>query len=98
MRKIFHIRLFDSVLNSVRFDKEHAPNAISIRPDLLCKAIQYLQTSDEAIMKVQESTFSLENIPAAGEVRTVSNMNVSDVDEIMIQAPTSLRFLIGVSL
>lgn len=95
VRKIFHIRLFDSVLNSVRFNKEHAPNTISIRPDLLCKAIQYLQTSDETIMKVQESTFSLENIPAVGEVRTVSNMNVSDVDEIMIQAPTSLRFLIG---
>lgn len=96
VRKVFRIRLFDSTLNTVHFNKEHAPNKISMRPDLLCKALQYLQTTDDIIMKVQESSFSLENIPAANEVRTVSNLGISDLDELSIHAPTSLRFFIGV--
>ena len=96
VRKVLRIRLFDATLNSVQFNKEHAPNKISMRPDLLCKAIQYLQTTDEVIMKVQESSFSLENIPAANEVRTVSNLSISDLDELSIHSPTSLRFFIGV--
>lgn len=96
VRKVFRIRLFDSTLNSVHFNNENAPNKISMRPDLLCKAIQYLQTTDEIIMKVQDSSFSLENIPAANEVRTVSNLSVSDLDELSIHASTSMRFFIGV--
>ena len=96
VRKVYRIRLFDSDIANITFDTTQAPNQISIRPDLLSKAIQYLQTESEIIMKVFPSTLSIENIPAEGEVRTVSNLSTADVDDISISSATSLRFLTSV--
>ena len=98
VRKVYRIRLFDSDISNITFDTAQAPNQISIRPDLLSKAIQYLQTDREVIMKVFQSALSIENIPVEGEVRTVSNLSTADVDDISISTATSLRFLTSVCL
>ena len=47
-------------------------------------------------MKVMQSSISIENIPTEGEVRTVSNLSTSDIDDISILSPSSLRFLTAV--
>ncbi|KAK8806725.1 hypothetical protein WA588_005528, partial [Blastocystis sp. NMH] len=93
VRKVFRLHYSDATLNDASFNTESAANSVSIRPDLLCKALQYLQTTDEVIMRVYESNLSLENIPVEGEVRTISNLAASDVDHISILSPTSLRFM-----
>lgn len=98
VRKVYKIRLFDSDISNIQFDSSRSPNQLSIRPDLLSKAIQYVQTGTEIIMKVMPSTISIENIPGVGEVRTVSNLNTSDVDDMSVVSATSFRFLTTVFL
>ena len=66
VRKVFRLHYSDATLNDASFNTESAANSVSIRPDLLCKALQYLQTTDEVIMRVYESNLSLENIPVEG--------------------------------
>ena len=65
---MFRLHYSDATLNDASFNAESATNSVSIRPDLLCKALQYLQTTDEVIMRVYESNLSLENIPVEGAV------------------------------
>ena len=96
IRKVYRIRLFEANPSSVSSNASTAVNTISIRPALLQKGIQYLQTRDEILMKVLNNAVSVETIPQEGEVRTVSNLNTGDMDEFTIQAPTSLRFFITV--
>ena len=98
VRKIYRIRLFDSNLNAVQFDSQQAPNSIIIRPELFQKAVQYLQPNSEIIMKVMQSSISMENIPVENEVRAVSNLSISDIEEIAITSATSLRYLTSVGL
>lgn len=97
IRKVYRIRLFEANPSSVSSNANTAVNTISIRPALLQKGIQYLQTRDEILMKVLNNAVSVETIPQEGEVRTVSNLNTGDMDEFTIQAPTSLRFFTTVS-
>lgn len=92
IRKVYRIRLFEANPSSVNTNMSTAMNTISIRPILLQKGIQYLQTRDEIIMKVLSNAVSVETIPREGEVRTISNLNTGDMDEFIIQTPTSLRF------
>lgn len=66
VRKVFRVRYSDAVLNSATFNPEKSLNYVNVRPELLCKALQYLQTTDEVVMKVFESSLSLENIPIEG--------------------------------
>lgn len=93
IRKVYRVRLFDSTINKVNFDNSQSSNTLRIRPDLLYKAIQYLQAGNEVIMRVMPSSISIENISTEEQVRTVTNLSVSDVDDISILAPTTLRFL-----
>ncbi|KAK8799151.1 hypothetical protein WA171_005899, partial [Blastocystis sp. BT1] len=93
VRKVFRIRYSDAVLNNVSFNPEKSPNHVYVRPDLLYKALQYLEANEEIVVKVFESSLSLENIPTEGEIRTVSNLAASDVDHISILSPTSFRFM-----
>lgn len=68
MRKVFRIRYSDAVLNNVSFNPEKSPNHVYVRPDLLYKALQYLEANEEIVVKVFESSLSLENIPTEGSV------------------------------
>lgn len=107
---MFRIRYTEAVPNSATYNTEQAVNTVNVRPDLLYKAIQYLQTNDDVIMRVFENSLGFENIPiegispsisrtrvnCVGEVRVVSDLAASDVDHISITSPTSLRFMITV--
>ena len=68
VRKVFRIRYSDAVLNNVSFNPEKSPNHVYVRPDLLYKALQYLEANEEIVVKVFESSLSLENIPTEGSV------------------------------
>ena len=73
VRKVFRIRYSDAILHNVNFNPETSPNHVYVRPDLLYKALQYLEANEEVVVKVFESSLSLENIPTEGSV------NVSDL-------------------
>ena len=66
VRKVFRIRYVESIPNTVSYNTDQAKNTVNVRPDLLYKAIQYLQTTDDLILRVYESSLSLENIPLEG--------------------------------
>ena len=68
VRKVFRIRYSDAVLNNVSFNPEKSPNHVYVRPDLLYKALQYLEANEEIVVKVFENSLSLENIPTEGSV------------------------------
>lgn len=96
IRKVYRLRLFEGNAPNVNASGNGCVNSLSIRPALLYKAIQYLQTRDEIVLKVLPNAVSIENIPVEGEVRTVSNLNTGDMDEFSIPSPTSLRFFTNV--
>ena len=65
-----------SVPNTASYNTDQAKNTVNVRPDLLYKAIQYLQTTDDLIMRVYESSLSLENIPLEGIYITIEELTM----------------------
>ena len=76
VRKVFRIRYVETVPNTASYNTDQAKNTVNVRPDLLYKAIQYLQTTDDLIMRVYESSLSLENIPLEGIYITIEELTM----------------------